>query len=544
MKKKRESGEVVVEASLVVSIALIFITVMLFIGIVLYHQTMLTSVANKTATSIAQLYSNSIKDPFTGYIDSESLYQEVNYSDFKTDEYVQQIEAKANALAKYRLKSASMLEAEIVDVDVDVVKKPREVLKSQVVVTIKGRYNVPLVGFFGVSDGKTSFTVTGRADCMDLLEYVNGVEAIGNPEAENIVPVMGEETCVVTFIISKEDGGFHAAVPVLKGKSIITSNHYSHSTMPRNPVLGELEFTGWVTDSGAGFNAGTTVQSDITVYGTWLCTVTFDPTGGSVLPDQMDVSYKKTANFPIPTRTGYAFEGWFTQPEGKGTQYVSNSTPITENITLYAHWRCTHDFNVTQVRKGTCVQKYRYKYTCVRCPYSYEQDGAYGICEKDSGTVEIQPSCTNDGKRVYKCKFCKAIKSQQKLNKLGHDFQSSYRAPTCAQNGFEGKKCRRCGYEEGRTIGRTAHNFSGRCGKTHTITAQKLQFHNTSSGYIETYEGECIICVNCGAPRNEKWIYENGDRHSDGVYCRRHKDNNGSWVYCGGFKERTVISVH
>lgn len=589
MKKRKDSGEVVVEASIVVSIALIFLTVMLFIGIVLYHQTMLTSVANKTAASVAQLYSNSSKDPFTGYIDDDSIYQAITYSDFKTDGYIEEIEAKANALAKYRLLSSSMLKAEIVDVDVQLVAKPEEVLKSQLIVTIKGRYNVPLVGFFNIGDGTTEFSVTGRADCFDILEYVNGVEALGNPEGENAVPVI-KDTCVVTFILNKYDGDFYAAVPVLKGESIISSNHYSHSSMPKNPVFNDIEFTGWVTESGAPFNSITTVNSDMIVYGSWLCRVNFEPAGGNVSPTSLPVPYHQTINFPTPTRSGYAFEGWYTAPEGGGTQYYSGVTEITSDITLYAKWRCTHDFNATEIRKGTCIQKYRYRYTCVRCPYSYEADGALGTHQQGSGEVTVKPSCTSTGKKIFKCVHCKAILVSRTLDKLphnrdirenpvaptctargytnyrcsmcrrithtdyvnalGHNMQSYNKAATCTEAGYSGQKCSRCNHQNGSYTAALGHDLNARCGGVHTLGDQSYTMpdHSTSAGYTKTTAAECILCTRCAEPYG-KWVTRNGQTVSEGMLCRGHIEEKSDGtkrydVYCGGFMYLKNLGIH
>ena len=38
----------------------------------------------------------------------------------------------------------------------------------------------------------------------------------------------------------------------------------------------------------------------------------------------------------IPTRDGYTFDGWFTEKEN-GSLF-DFATPISSNITLYAHW--------------------------------------------------------------------------------------------------------------------------------------------------------------------------------------------------------------
>ena len=65
--------------------------------------------------------------------------------------------------------------------------------------------------------------------------------------------------------------------------------------------------------------------------------VTFDANGGLV----DIVSVTKPTGYPIgelpqPTRSGYAFIGWFTMPTG-GNQ-VAETTTITSDLTLYAHW--------------------------------------------------------------------------------------------------------------------------------------------------------------------------------------------------------------
>ena len=67
--------------------------------------------------------------------------------------------------------------------------------------------------------------------------------------------------------------------------------------------------------------------------------VTFDANGGSVSEKAKTVYYgQPLGELPVPTRTGYAFVGWYTDPNG-GTK-VTESTPVAtlENQTYYAHW--------------------------------------------------------------------------------------------------------------------------------------------------------------------------------------------------------------
>ncbi len=65
-------------------------------------------------------------------------------------------------------------------------------------------------------------------------------------------------------------------------------------------------------------------------------TVSFDPNGGSVSPSSAVTTDGKLTNLPIPTRSGYNFAGWYSEPVGG--QPVTVNTAFTKNTTIYAHW--------------------------------------------------------------------------------------------------------------------------------------------------------------------------------------------------------------
>ena len=67
--------------------------------------------------------------------------------------------------------------------------------------------------------------------------------------------------------------------------------------------------------------------------------VTFNANGGTVSTKSKNVTIGKTyGTLPTPTRTGYDFDGWYTQ-KTDGTE-VKNTTSVGTNppTTLYAHW--------------------------------------------------------------------------------------------------------------------------------------------------------------------------------------------------------------
>ena len=65
--------------------------------------------------------------------------------------------------------------------------------------------------------------------------------------------------------------------------------------------------------------------------------VTFDANGGQVSEGTRNVEQgTKVGNLPTPTRTDYAFKGWYTLAEG-GDE-VTKDTIINNSIRFYAHW--------------------------------------------------------------------------------------------------------------------------------------------------------------------------------------------------------------
>jgi uncharacterized repeat protein (TIGR02543 family) len=67
-------------------------------------------------------------------------------------------------------------------------------------------------------------------------------------------------------------------------------------------------------------------------------TVTFNPQGGSASPTSKSVKCGfAVGDLPVSARTGYIFDGWYTDTNGAGTQYTS-STVCSSNITLFAKW--------------------------------------------------------------------------------------------------------------------------------------------------------------------------------------------------------------
>ena len=116
------------------------------------------------------------------------------------------------------------------------------------------------------------------------------------------------------------------------------------------------------TDKGEGFRVNGD-KTAITIYSerystfaiatTEFLTITFDANGGSVTSatDTTNEASKLTS-LPTPVRTGYAFNGWYTEKSG-GTQ-VTEDTVFKTNGTIYAQWSpVNYSVTIVQTQNGT-----------------------------------------------------------------------------------------------------------------------------------------------------------------------------------------------
>lgn len=116
--------------------------------------------------------------------------------------------------------------------------------------------------------------------------------------------------------------------------------------------LSDVKYNGYKTDWDR-VTVNTTGNDTLTSKVQYLCDITFDLNGGTIngsdtMATQTVYSNEKLGTASVPTtppqRTGYDFDGWYTQAEG-GTKYTFTEA-VSSNITLYAHWNA-HSHTVT-----------------------------------------------------------------------------------------------------------------------------------------------------------------------------------------------------
>ena len=137
------------------------------------------------------------------------------------------------------------------------------------------------------------------------------------------------------------------SVTLEKGINIINRNAFKDCT-----ELNDVKYNGYKTDweKVRVNNAG---NDTLTSKVRYLCDINFDLNGGTIngsgtMDKQTVYSNEKLGTASVPTtppqRTGYDFDGWYTQAEG-GTKYTFTEA-VSSNITLYAHWNA-HSHTVT-----------------------------------------------------------------------------------------------------------------------------------------------------------------------------------------------------
>lgn len=123
------------------------------------------------------------------------------------------------------------------------------------------------------------------------------------------------------------------------------------------PTRAGYVFGGWFTTDGTQVTTSTVFTRNTTVYARWGGTpapttyhislnYNYEGGNGPVVSTQTDGTLS-AANLAAPTRTGYTFDGWFTEQTG-GNQ-VTTSTVFTSDDIIYAHWTR----NVTATISGT-----------------------------------------------------------------------------------------------------------------------------------------------------------------------------------------------
>ena len=187
---------------------------------------------------------------------------------------------------------------------------------------VRAGYNFE--GWYKNAEGTVEFVFENENITSDTVIYAKWKE-------KTIVPTVH----TVTFNLN---GGSGNILPA----SVADGNKVSRPT--QEPVLIGYTFAGWYTEPECinEYNFNTPVTSSFTLYAKWVevkpdtYTVSFDTFGGSDIKPVTVTAGSTLLKPSTPTKTGYAFGGWYT--DMNCTVAYDFSKPVNSSFTLYAKW--------------------------------------------------------------------------------------------------------------------------------------------------------------------------------------------------------------
>ena len=245
---------------------------------------------------------------------------------------------------------------------------------------------------------------------------------------------------------------------------------------------------------------------DVTFLGTKTVTITqptiyFDSCGGNECEPRNVINMEHYGVLPNPSRSGYIFDGWYTEKEDGEKVEEDDIIMLTNDQTLYAHWtkKCEHmNVEVKNSNKPSCTEEgYTGDTYCKDCGTKLSSGKTIAKTEHtwDSGKITKAATCTESGTKTYTCTSCNTTKTEE-IPATGNHQNTELRnvkEATCTEEGYTGDTyCKDCGTKlsSGETIAKTEHTWdSGKITKAATCK---------ESG-IKTY-----TCTNCNTTKTEE----------------------------------------
>ena len=272
------------------------------------------------------------------------------------------------------------------------------------------------------------------------------------------------------------------------------------------PTKDHYDFAGWFMDDQleTPFTEDTEWNGDLDLFAKWSpvqYTLTFDVNGGNDLEENTrEVTYNESYGvLPQCTRDGYDFVGWFLDKEGSDA--ISEETICEGDLTVYAHWMekaidHEHEYEETITKEPSCTEDGLKSFKCKFCDSSYEETIPATGHVNTEVRGKVDASCTSEGYTgdLY-CKDCGELLEEGKTEgKTDHAWDEGKitKEASCSETGIRTYTCSIC--EEVRTeeIPMTKHDWGEWATKTGAtcIDAEVLARHCGECGAEETKEGQ------------------------------------------------------
>lgn len=147
----------------------------------------------------------------------------------------------------------------------------------------------------------------------------------------------------------------------------------------------------------------------------------------------------------------------------------STVIPVTDHT--YCEWEV--------VTPSTCTENGVKKHACIHCGFEQTEIIEPAHEWEDSRTVDIAPSCTEQGEDSVHCRNCDERKDIKEISPKGHDWSEwkTLVEPTITAEGKESRSCNVCGIKEEKTLPKLS-------GKKEWKHDEKKHWHVDDNGNI------------------------------------------------------------
>lgn len=172
----------------------------------------------------------------------------------------------------------------------------------------------------------------------------------------SVITVTTSDTIYARWIANTSTVQFDANGGSVSQASAVVTYGAAYGTLPI-PVMTGYQFNGWYTAKIGGTKITAASVVDLletqTLYANWeeaSISVSFNGNGGTMAINNKTLSVTSrsviyegtyggsTGLLPSPNRSGYLFDGWYTQETGGSEITLSDQVDITASQKLYAHW--------------------------------------------------------------------------------------------------------------------------------------------------------------------------------------------------------------
>lgn len=268
------------------------------------------------------------------------LYAEVEKSDEYPDDYT-----TVSSKVPFIVTPADFTGKVDITLGYDIISCDGTAREPSVTVTYKGKelpdtnYSVAYTN--NVEPGEATVTITGKGNC------------VGTATAQFTINPM----YTVTFYPNGEGASLNsdATVYVEKGYSI---------SEPAEPSRDGYRFDGWYQNEQClGDNPyvfGSSVNEDTNLYAKWVKRVTITYVLYDEVTDPVELDFNDKIEQPAdPVRAGYAFDGWYADPDGSGeNNHWTFGNSAQTNETIYAHWEPKDPVKVTFDTNGGTTETF------------------------------------------------------------------------------------------------------------------------------------------------------------------------------------------